>query len=78
MDGCVFERGAQCSALSKKDCAGCAFYKTAEDHEASAKSAMDRILGLGKERRDYLLVTYHPTRGKKRMDPRVLEEGVAT
>ena len=76
-DNCVFERGDRCSALTKKDCANCAFRKTAEEHEASAKSARKRIFGLDDERREHIVKTYYPPHGKKRMDPRFVNEGGA-
>lgn len=41
---CVFDNGANCSALICKECAGCTFFKTREQLLAGRKAAENRII----------------------------------
>lgn len=44
MEKCTFDLGDhECSALTKKECAGCRFYKTAGDLAKSRKKSEDRL-----------------------------------
>lgn len=44
MDKCAFDLDVKCSALTKKECDGCAFYKTKAQLNEGRKRAL-RLLG---------------------------------
>lgn len=56
MSNCAFELNKRsCSALTKKQCVGCHFRKTAEELEAGRKKARERIASLSAAEREGLL-----------------------
>ena len=55
---CAFDEGAKCSALTCKQCDGCAFFKTPEQLAAGRKAADDHIDSLPKETRDHIRAKY--------------------
>ena len=59
MDSCAFDIGDSCRALTKKECEGCALYKTKEALKAGRTKAAQRIATLEPECREYILQTYH-------------------
>ncbi len=46
MENCAFNNGDNCVALTKKECEGCAFYKTREELVEGRRKATERINGL--------------------------------
>ena len=57
---CVFDEGEwKCSALTKKRCVGCSFYKTEEQLSAGREKAEERLKELSGEQRLRIEDTYH-------------------
>ena len=46
MDICFADKGKKCSALTFKNCNGCNFYKSQEQHKADVGKATKRIKTL--------------------------------
>lgn len=62
--GCVFKRSEDnCAALMYKRCAGCPFFKTAEQLEESRRKCEARIDNLPSQRRKYIRSVYGGSRG---------------
>lgn len=55
---CAFDRGTFCTALSEKDCRGCAFYKTPEELDYGRGRAYYRICKLPEEQYDHIIQKY--------------------
>lgn len=55
---CAFDRGTFCTALSEKDCRGCAFRKTTEELYEGRERAYDRICSLPDELQDHIREKY--------------------
>lgn len=58
MDKCFAENKGRCMALKVKNCNGCVFYKTKDEAEEGRNKAIERIMSLDKEKRDYIIETY--------------------
>jgi len=43
MTKCAFSEGSECTALAQKQCAGCAFYKTARQLNEGRQKAESRL-----------------------------------
>lgn len=54
MAKCFADRENYCSALKKKECEGCNFFKTHEDLEKSRDRAIRRIDSLPKSTKDFI------------------------
>ena len=55
---CVFDRGGFCAALTSRECANCRFKKTKEELERGRRKAIVRVLGLPRQRFQYIKLTY--------------------
>jgi hypothetical protein len=55
MDKCFADKGNECSALTKKECQDCGFFKTEEQHQKDKKKVFNRLSKLGLT---YLLKKY--------------------
>ena len=58
MEKCFADKDSYCSALNKKKCEGCNFFRTEEDLEESKNRAMKRIDSLSKTTQDYIYGKY--------------------
>ena len=57
---CAFDEGEwKCSALTKKRCKGCSFFKTEEQLAAGREKAEERIRELSGEHQRQIEDTYH-------------------
>jgi len=59
MQDCFAYKHNRCTALKVKQCEGCSFYKTKEQYHLDKQRAMERILSLDADRRDYIIKTYY-------------------
>lgn len=55
---CFAYQPTKCVALTKKNCNGCTFYKTASALKADREKAMNRIITLGIETQDKIARDY--------------------
>jgi hypothetical protein len=58
VEDCFAYTNRGCKALKVKNCKGCNFYKTKEEVEAGRIKAMERIMALDKETREFIIETY--------------------
>lgn len=58
---CFAYKNNKCSILELRKCEGtdCGFYKTHEEFKLGQKKALERILSLDKDKRDYIIETYY-------------------
>ena len=56
---CAFDREEKCSALTKKSCEGCAFFKSKEKLEEGREKAQKRIRKLPLSMREYIFDKYY-------------------
>ncbi|WP_242945072.1 hypothetical protein [Caminicella sporogenes] len=56
---CFAYNQRSCKILTEKKCDGCVFYKTHEEFKLGQKKALERILSLDKDKRDYIIETYY-------------------
>lgn len=58
---CFAYKNKRCKILKLRKCKGtdCGFYKTEEEFKLGQKKALERILSLDKEKRDYIIETYY-------------------
>ena len=49
MDGCVFDMGEKCFALTEKKCKGCKFCKTKEELKNGRDQATARLMTFDRE-----------------------------
>ena len=59
MNNCAFNRGSICLALREKKCENCTFYKTREQLVEGRLKAKERINGLPKTKRYYIIHKYY-------------------
>jgi hypothetical protein len=59
MNICFADYGNGCKALTVKKCKGCSFFKTREEVREGRIKAIQRILSLDKETRDFIIETYY-------------------
>ena len=59
MNNCAFNKGNWCNALREQKCEGCAFYKTREELVEGRQRAMERINGLPKTKKYYIIHKYY-------------------
>jgi hypothetical protein len=77
---CVFDRGGACSALMRKECAGCAFESTEGAQMDSMEAAYERLRMLPDTHQRYMASKYYKGRrpwGQMRPPP-VADEGRMT
>lgn len=48
---CVFDKGKQCSILTRKECVNCSFFKTEEEYKRHKEKADERFNRLSFDRR---------------------------
>ena len=58
MEKCFADKDSYCSALNKKKCEGCNFFRTEEDVQASRCIAKKRIESLDDTTQDYIYGKY--------------------
>ena len=63
MNKCAFDKDGKCSALNKKDCKGCSFYKTEEEVRIGREKATARIKTLPKDIQRHIKLKYY-SRGR--------------
>ncbi|MFU0824078.1 hypothetical protein [Clostridium sp.] len=58
---CFAYKNKRCIILKSNRCEGtdCGFYKTKEEFKLGQKKALERILSLNKDKRDYIIETYY-------------------
>jgi hypothetical protein len=58
---CFAYKNKRCTILKSNKCEGteCGFYKTQEEFKLGQKKALERILSLNKDKRDYIIETYY-------------------
>ncbi|MBZ4669576.1 MAG: hypothetical protein JG775_2731 [Defluviitaleaceae bacterium] len=58
---CFAYKNKKCSILKSNKCEGidCGFFKTKEEFKLGQKKALERILSLDKDKRDYINETYY-------------------
>lgn len=57
-EDCFAYTNRGCTALKVRNCKGCNFYKTKEEAEAGRVKAIERIMALDKETREFIIETY--------------------
>jgi hypothetical protein len=58
---CFAYKNNKCTILKSNKCEGteCGFYKTKDEFKLGQKKALERILSLDKQKRDYIIETYY-------------------
>ncbi|SHJ77575.1 hypothetical protein [Paramaledivibacter caminithermalis] len=58
---CFAYKNKKCTILKLNKCEGidCGFFKTKEEFKLGQKKAIERILSLDKDKRDYIIETYY-------------------
>ncbi|WP_296972593.1 hypothetical protein [Tepidanaerobacter sp. EBM-38] len=59
MQDCFAYKHNSCTALKVRQCEGCSFYKTKEQYELDRQKAIEKILSLDEDKRDYIIKTYY-------------------
>ena len=59
MNSCFAYDKRKCSALKKKECEDCNFYKTKEEVEESRKKSINHIKSLDEYKRNNIIDTYY-------------------
>lgn len=58
MVDCYFKRGRKCAVLTRSVCKGCSFRKTAKELIDGRDKALDRLMSLPSEERNYYMRKY--------------------
>lgn len=60
MNNCfAYDRNKGCTVLKITKCKDCNFYKTKKEVEEGRKKAIERIMSLDKDEREYINETYY-------------------